>query len=90
LAQLTTQSTPAFVVSLSTVAATGAVALVSIVLGGSCVRLMLSGSVTRNEADALKLWSAVASAVRIIVDPTIPGICSGPGTTNVTGAAGAE
>jgi hypothetical protein len=55
LAQLTTQSTPAFVVSFKTVATTGAGALVSIVLGGTCVRLMRSGSVTRNEADALKL-----------------------------------
>jgi hypothetical protein len=54
------------------------------------VSVMLSGSVAVNEAEALKVWSAVAKAVKVTVDPTIPGIWSGPGTMKVTGAPDAE
>jgi hypothetical protein len=51
-----------------------AVAFVTIVLGGGCVRLIESGAATVNDAEALKLWSAVANAVRVTVVPTMVGI----------------
>jgi hypothetical protein len=81
LAQLTTQSTPALLVSFETVAITVAVALTSMVVGGTWVRLTVIGAVTVKVAWALKLWSAVANAVTITVPPTMNGIWSGPGTT---------
>lgn len=45
---------------------------------------------TVNEVEALKLWSAVAYAVMVTVLPTIVGITSGPGTTNVVVTPDAE
>jgi hypothetical protein len=74
LAQLTTQSTPALLVSFETVAITVAVALTSMVVGGTWVRLTVIGAVTVKVAWALKLWSAVANAVTITVPPTMNGI----------------
>ncbi len=47
-------------------------------------------AVTVNEAEALKVWSAVAKAVMITVLPTIVGMSNGPGTTNVCLAPAAE
>jgi hypothetical protein len=44
---------------------------------------MLMGTETIKEAEALKLWSAVASAVTVTVEPTMVEIWSGLGTTNV-------
>jgi hypothetical protein len=90
LEQSTNQSTPELVVSFETVAVTVAVALTSIVLGGTWVRLMVIWSVTVKVAWALKLWSAVANAVIVTVPPTMPGICSGPGTMKDLGPPDAE
>jgi hypothetical protein len=81
-AQVTDQVTPEFVGSLATLAKTGAFALGSIVLGGTWVRLIVMGTATVNEAEALILWSAVANAVSVMVLPIIKGICKGPGTKN--------
>jgi hypothetical protein len=53
LAQITNQSTPELVLSFETVAMTVAVALTSMVLGGTWVRLMVSGAVTEKVATAL-------------------------------------
>jgi hypothetical protein len=72
--QLTLQVTPELVVSSETTAMTVAVALVSMLLGGDWVRLIEMEAVTVNEAIALKLWSAVAKAVMVIVEPTMSGI----------------
>jgi hypothetical protein len=54
------------------------------------VILIEMGSVTVNEAKALKLWSAVAKAVMVTVLPTMVGITIGPGTTKVVGKPDAE
>ena len=88
--QATVQSTPALVGSFEMTAATVAVAFVIIVLGGDCEKLSETGAATTKEANALKLWSAVAKAVRVTVVPTMVGICAGPGTINVKGAPGSE
>jgi hypothetical protein len=90
LEQSTNQSTPELVVSFETVAVTVAVALTSIVLGGTWVRLMVIWSVTVKVAWALKLWSALANAVIVTVPPTMPGIWSGPGTMKDLGPPDAE
>jgi hypothetical protein len=45
--------------------------------------LIVTGAVTINEAVALKLWSAVAYAVIVTIDPTRVGNSAGPGTINV-------
>jgi hypothetical protein len=80
-AQLTIQSTPAFEESLETVAMTVDVALVSSELGGGWVMLTEAGALTVNDVEALKLWSACANAVRVIVVPrSTGGELPGPGT----------
>lgn len=76
--------------SFESVAVIVALVLTSIVLGGTGPRVMVIGAVTVNIAEALKLWSAVASAVTVTVAPTILGIWSGPGTMKFVGTPGGE
>jgi uncharacterized protein (DUF983 family) len=80
--QNTDQSMPAFVVSFVATAVTGAVAFVSMVLGRGWVIFTVMAAVTVNIAVALKLWSAVAYAVTVTVEPTMLGNCKGPGAKN--------
>jgi hypothetical protein len=81
----TDQSTPELVVSLVTTAATGAIALVSRVLGGAREIMMITGLVTKMVAVVLKLASVVDVAVTVTLLPTIAGNCRMPGRVKNTG-----
>ena len=89
LEQATDQVTPPFAGSFLTTAVTGAVAPVNIVLGTSAI-LIVIGMVTVDKAEALNLWSAVANAVKVMVESTILGIWIGEGTKNVVLPPGSE
>ena len=82
-AQLTFHWTPEFVGSFCTTAETLAVAFVNIVAGGAWVMLTTTGGDTWKFAIALKLWSAVANAVMVMMLPTRFGMLRGTGKLKV-------